>query len=184
MRIQFRGDGCRATGDVVVRENGRFEGRHGDADASALASSTDAPAVRSHISSLGAPRFVELSETHFSCVDGRYPQGVVTTAGGDAAEFMLALTAAKSFGAPVDSQRVVSELFAAFLDYSPPTRRFYMHSDTQAHARLCRKLGLFDGPECDTFNVRHAQPDMQEVLRFQLVANVSHIGYDLSVLSE
>jgi hypothetical protein len=53
---------------------------------------------------VGRPSFVNFSETYFSCVDGRYNKGtrVVATAGGDAAEFMLGLSAAHALGYALD----------------------------------------------------------------------------------
>lgn len=77
-----------------------------DAQFELLGSSTPAPSpsaplvitedvVRAHI---GKPSFLNWTETHFSCVDGRYRASMIATAGGDAAEFLLALNVANKLG--------------------------------------------------------------------------------------
>lgn len=49
---------------------------------------TNIDEVRAHV---GTPKFVEERDTAFSCVDGRYENGMLSTAGGDMAEFLMAL---------------------------------------------------------------------------------------------
>ena len=110
LNTQF-GNGCNATGDVVVRFDRNIDGETNQP-------APDAAAVRSHVTGGGgAPAFVELSESHFSCMDGRYTEGVVSTAGGDAGEFIVALTVAASYEAAVASQDVVNALLADYLRY-------------------------------------------------------------------
>ena len=55
-------------------------------------------------------------------------QGIVATVGGDAAEFILALTIAQQFGIYLD-EYVVAGLFRSYIAKMEPLRKFYMHTD-------------------------------------------------------
>jgi hypothetical protein len=84
-----------------------------------------------------ALHFVALAE--FSCVDGRYPRNIITTAGGDAAEFMLGLQVLNvNFGLPMN-QYVVSTIFRNYMlrmSKDEPLRKFYYHTDEHAWEHL------------------------------------------------
>lgn len=86
---------------------------------------------------LRALHFAALAE--FSCVDGRYPRSIITTAGGDAAEFMLALQVLNvNFGVPMN-QYVVSSIFRNYMlrmSKDEPLRKFYYHTDEHAWEHL------------------------------------------------
>ena len=94
--------------------------------------------MRSHI---GTPVFVNWTETHFSCVDGRFRSGIVATAGGDAAEFLLALNTARRSGVLM-SPHLVAGLFRGYMGYMEPLRKFYMHTDEHAFNYVRTQLGL------------------------------------------
>ncbi len=77
--------------------------------------------------------------TEYSCVDGRYPKHIITTAGGDAAEFMLGLQVLNvNFGLPMN-QYVVSTIFRNYMQRmskDEPLRKFYYHTDEHAWEHL------------------------------------------------
>lgn len=66
-----------------------------------------------------------------SCVDGRDPQGVVGTPGGDAGEFILALSAIEAVTGQLIPDAAIPQLLLRELD---TFGRFYMHTDTHAWA--------------------------------------------------
>ena len=72
-------------------------------------------------------------------MDGRYPASIITTAGGDAAEFMLALRILNNqYGLPMN-QYVVSTIFRNYMSTmakDEPLRQFYMHTDLHAWQHL------------------------------------------------
>ncbi|PRP75325.1 hypothetical protein PROFUN_05636 [Planoprotostelium fungivorum] len=90
---------------------------------------------------VGRPHFVNITESYYSCVDGRYRAGIVATAGGDAAEFLLALNIAQRNGLTMN-QFVVTGLFNDYLEFVGPFRQFYMHTDMHAWENVTGTLGL------------------------------------------
>ncbi len=60
-------------------------------------------------------------------MDGRSYTGVISTAGGDAAEFILALRTAGQYGLPLD-EYVVESVFRKYVAKLPPLRKMYMHT--------------------------------------------------------
>lgn len=72
-----------------------------------------------------------------SCVDGRNPDAVLGTPGGDAGEFVLALAAIEQ----ASGQTISEAQIAVMLDrYMESFGRFYMHTDTHALEALAHDL--------------------------------------------
>jgi hypothetical protein len=152
--VQF-GDGCRVTGDAIVRFDRFVDSAESDSIKSFKVNESD-------IASLFATniQFAELSETHFGCSDAHYSSGIllilpgllyehnlfysrsgiVSSAGGDAGEFLTALSVVSSYSVPIESSAVVTRLLSEYLKFSPPSRKFYMHTTTAANRRLCDKI--------------------------------------------
>jgi rhodanese-related sulfurtransferase len=89
----------------------------------------------------GAVRWVKVAalvmEGAESCVDGRNPEAVLGTPGGDAGEFLLALAAVEQ----VSGQQLSEAQVGALLDrYVEAFGRFYMHTDTYALKALGEAL--------------------------------------------
>jgi rhodanese-related sulfurtransferase len=89
--------------------------------------------ILAHVGEPGAVRWVKLAAFLLhgkrSCVDGRDDKGVIGTPGGDAGEFLLALSAAEVVrNAPLTDEQVEGLL----LDHLDTFGRFYLHSDTDA----------------------------------------------------
>ena len=128
------GPNCWLAGDITISKVGDVDGEFPH---ERVRSSEDA--LLAHV---GIPTFVNFSETYFSCVDGRYLEGtrVLATAGGDAAEFMLALVAAQNLGLYLD-QFVIDGLFRRYVD-NMGSRRFYMHTDDHAWHHVLETLEL------------------------------------------
>jgi rhodanese-related sulfurtransferase len=93
--------------------------------------------ILEHVGDPGSVRWVKLAAFLLhgkrSCVDGRDDHGVIGTPGGDAGEFLLALSAAEEVrGAPFTDAEVARALMAHIDTFG----RFYMHSDIHAMNHL------------------------------------------------
>ena len=95
---------------------------------------------------IGSPQeliYVNVAETHFSCIDGRVNEGVLGTPGGDAGEFILALHIYEDllgFNRQL-SQEAVDRFFTAYLNYMKQ-EKFYMCTDDEALNHLEADSGL------------------------------------------
>ncbi len=118
---------------------------------------------------IGMPTFVNFSETYFSCVDGRYRKGMLATAGGDAAEFILALNAASQLGYELD-QFIVDGLFKRYVEHMGQMRRFYMHTDEHSWLHLTEELEL--PPDFDIT----APPDALKGRLLEALVKPSNVG--------
>ncbi len=91
--------------------------------------------IEQHVGDPSQVRWVRLAALLVSgkrsCVDGRDPQGVVGTPGGDAGEFVLALSAIEAVTGQRIPDAAVPRLLLRELD---TFGRFYMHTDTHAWA--------------------------------------------------
>lgn len=89
--------------------------------------------VTAHISQDNVVSWVPLAraltDSYQSCVDGRDPDAVLGTPGGDAGEFLLALAVIEKITGSELSDAEVSRLFDRYLAHFG---RFYMHTDAHA----------------------------------------------------
>jgi rhodanese-related sulfurtransferase len=97
--------------------------------------------IEAHIGDPHSVRWVKMAALLLhgksSCVDGRDDHGVIGTPGGDAGEFMLALTSLeRSTGKPFPVE-CMEALLRAYLD---TFGHFYIHSDTHAGNNLIRAM--------------------------------------------
>ncbi|HLM44891.1 MAG TPA: rhodanese-like domain-containing protein, partial [Myxococcaceae bacterium] len=91
--------------------------------------------IEQHVGDPSQVRWVRLAALLVSgkrsCVDGRDPQGVVGTPGGDAGELVLALSAIEAVTGQRIADAAIPQLLLRELD---TFGRFYMHTDTHAWA--------------------------------------------------
>jgi len=127
------GPNCWGTGELKIEYVTTIPGAPSPPEALAITQEE----ISRHI---GSPTFQNMSETEYSCVDGRYPRDIITTAGGDAAEFMLALRILNNeFRLPMN-QYVVSTIFRNYMARmarDEPLRQFYMHTGVKSVERFC-----------------------------------------------
>ena len=131
-----------------------------------LASKTNIDLISKHV---GVPKFLNMTEINFSCIDGRYPNGIVATVGGDAAEFILMLVVAYKKGVYLDDY-VIQGLFRKYINQMEPLRKFYMHTDDHSYSHLLKSLNL-----TSTFDI-HNTPDELMSLMLQSVVMPDNIG--------
>ena len=89
--------------------------------------------VREHIEGAGNLKWVKMEDlleaSPESCVDGRGRESIVGTPGGNAGEFILALTSAEE----ISGQKILLERMDEILGrYLEKTGKFYMHTDDHA----------------------------------------------------
>ena len=97
--------------------------------------------IEAHIGDPHSVRWVKMAALQLhgktSCVDGRDDHGVIGTPGGDAGEFLLALTSIeRAVGKPFPFECMESVL-RSYLD---TFGHFYIHSDTQAGNNLIKSM--------------------------------------------
>lgn len=87
--------------------------------------------------------FVKISATSFKCLDGRNNIGVLGTPGGDAGEFLLALSVYENLlGQAINlSQNDVDVILTAYLN-KLPFEKLYMCTDDMAISHLERELSV------------------------------------------
>jgi hypothetical protein len=100
--------------------------------------------VATHIRSEGAVQWTTLANVLVtgvqSCVDGREPDAVLGTPGGDAGEYLVHLAAIEALTGVEIPDDEIPEVFQRFLKHFG---RFYMHTDTHALENL-RKAVVAD----------------------------------------
>jgi rhodanese-related sulfurtransferase len=97
--------------------------------------------IEAHIGDTHSVRWVKMAALLLhgktSCVDGRDDHGVIGTPGGDAGEFLLALTSIeRATGKPFPIE-CMEEVLRAYLD---TFGHFYIHSDTTAGNALIKSM--------------------------------------------
>lgn len=100
-------------------------------------------AVRKIIGSPSDLTYVNVAESHFSCIDGRINDGVLGTPGGDAGEFILALHIYEDmlgFNRQLN-QEAVDRFFTSYLK-TMKQEKFYMCTDDDALDHLEADSGL------------------------------------------
>lgn len=100
--------------------------------------------IRKIIGSPGDLTYVNVAETHFSCIDGRISDGVLATPGGDAGEFILALHIYEDMLGGFNrqlTQEAVDRFFVGYLKYMKQ-EKFYMCTDDGAIEHLEADSGL------------------------------------------
>lgn len=95
--------------------------------------------VRRHIEMEGSLNWIKMKDlleaSPESCVDGRGIENIIGTPGGNAGEFILALTAAEEAGGQKIQLDKIDEILSRYLDKAG---KFYLHTDDHA----LRKAGL------------------------------------------
>ena len=160
IEIHTTGPNCWVTGTPQLVLSSWFPGF------STLTSVPTLDQVRNHV---GVPVFMNMTEIHFSCIDGRYAGPVVGTVGGDAAEFILALNVARLKGVFLDGY-VVEGLFRSYVERMEPLRKFYMHTDEHAFENILVELEL-ELP----FDIAQT-PDYLKGKVLNLLKNATNIG--------
>jgi hypothetical protein len=93
--------------------------------------------IKAHIGAVGSVRWMKMAALMMfgcqSCVDGRDETGVIGTPGGDAGEFLLALSVLETLTQRELDEAQLTELLVRRVD---TFGRFYMHTDSIAAARL------------------------------------------------
>ena len=99
--------------------------------------------IRNLIGNIDDLKYVIVPETSFRCLDGRNSHGVLSTPGGDAGEFILALTVYEDLlgGGKKLTQENIDLYFALYLkDMKHP--KFYMCSDDFAVEHIEKELSV------------------------------------------
>ena len=88
--------------------------------------------------------YVDVQNTSFKCLDGRNSKSVLGTPGGDAGEFILALSAYEAFLVKSQTlgQEDIDSILSNYLNIIPYDK-FYMCTDDMAISHLERELSVF-----------------------------------------
>jgi len=133
--------------------------------------------VYNHVSRPAFTPFIDANRTVFACIDGRDESYVVSTPGGDAAEFIVAMTVFERYGGqlPLPGMGWNASVYWYLSDflYTHDTFRpqMYMHTDEHSAERLAHSVGS-DLLEMDMLN---PPPHLLPALMAQ-VTNSSHVG--------
>jgi hypothetical protein len=100
--------------------------------------------IRNLVGNIEELTYVVVPETSFKCLDGRNNKGVIATPGGDAGEFILALSVYEDLlgGGRVLSQDNVDNFLTQYLKTMKP-KKFYMCTDDKAIAHLEKELTVY-----------------------------------------
>lgn len=87
------------------------------------------------INHIGTPLFLDPSQTHWSCIDGRATNALFATPGGDSGEWVVALTLYDiqmylRTGLKLDAAGVAA-LFDEWMTLLNPNRQWFLHTDEQ-----------------------------------------------------
>ena len=137
--------GWKKLGFATVRDEAVLTREPGPTPAPVPTDSSAGPLTRARIEAhIGDPHSVRwvkmaalLLHGKASCVDGRDDHGVIGTPGGDAGEFMLALTSIERSTGKRFPSECMEEVLRAYLD---TFGHFYIHSDTQAGNNLIKSM--------------------------------------------
>jgi hypothetical protein len=99
--------------------------------------------IRNLVGNIEELTYVVVPETSFKCLDGRNTKGVIATPGGDAGEFILALSVYEDLlgGRRLLSQENVDNFLTQYLKIMKP-KKFYMCTDDKAIAHLEKELSV------------------------------------------
>jgi hypothetical protein len=99
--------------------------------------------IRNLVGNIEELTYVYVPETSFKCLDGRNNKGVIATPGGDAGEFILALSVYEDLlgGGRVLSQENVDNFLTQYLKTMKP-KKFHMCTDDKAISHLERELSV------------------------------------------
>jgi hypothetical protein len=99
--------------------------------------------IRNLVGNIEELTYVVVPETSFKCLDGRNSKSVIATPGGDAGEFILALSVYEDLlgGGRLLSQENVDNFLMQYLKTMKP-KKFYMCTDDKAIAHLEKELGV------------------------------------------
>jgi hypothetical protein len=99
--------------------------------------------IRNLIGDIGGLQYVSVPDSSFSCLDGRHTKAVLATPGGDAGEFILALSVYEDLlgGERKLTQDNVDNFLAQYLRKMKPTK-FEMCTDQQSLSDLQEKMRI------------------------------------------
>jgi len=85
--------------------------------------------------------YVSIEESSFKCLDGRYSKPILGTPGGDAGEFLMALSVYEDLVITTLTQEMVDNFFASYLSFMKQDK-FYMCTDDTAVNHLETELSV------------------------------------------
>ena len=143
--------------------------------------------IEAHIGDLHTVRWVKMAalllHTKVSCVDGRDDHGVIGTPGGNAGEFLLALSAIERVTGKPFPVEALPQVLHSYID---TFGHFYVHSDTNAANELIksmrqdRRLDQLLPPVTSTSqdwrNYMNAPPESARELMLEHMALPGHLG--------
>ena len=99
--------------------------------------------IRNLIGNIEELTYVVVPETSFKCLDGRNTKGVLATPGGDAGEFILALSVYEDLlgGGKRLTQENIDNFLSQYLKIMKPNK-FYMCTDDKAIAHLEKEIAV------------------------------------------